>query len=233
MNRQSALGVVLLAFYFGFAALGCSGEVRLGCGNQVPIEFLLLVESGDCQNCTDLQFHSILSGSEGMAVSGSPLFLVESCELEELFVFPNVVILSISEQAFSRVKSGLERQELGSNRLLAVRVAGESEFSSLVRVTDLSESVPLLDLDSEEEIRMFLSLVQPSPDTVISSGHAIEKSNRSSIESLAGESQELLRRNERNFRVLSEMKRLVAAGGANSVEYKALLDELERGTSAD
>jgi hypothetical protein len=197
------------------------------------VEFYGVVADQDCEECESVAVQSSFTEASRVWSTKSPLFEIQRCGITQIFTYPDAVMLLLEPGEHARLYESEGVGQLTPSSLLVARVAGHEAGVSLLRAANLGRAVPLLDLDSTEEIERFMEAVGADDAAIMR--HATKVRDFTSGESgwpstsplPSLRSEGLVERSARQRPLLDELTRLAREGGTETPEYEASLKKLE------
>lgn len=217
----------------GIISAGCEGMSPDQCGNQMTIEFYGVGGDQGCAECESVAVQSDFIEANRVWIAKSPLFEIQRCGISQIFTYSDAVMLLLEPGEYARISDSEGVEQLAPSALLVARVAGNEAGASLLRAANLGRAVPLLDLDTTEEVDRFIEAV--GADDSAMTRHAAKVRDFTSDESGSPatsplpslRSEALVERSARQRPLLDELTRLAREGGTETPEYEAILKKLE------
>ena len=143
----------------GIISAGCEGMSPDQCGNQMTIEFYGVGGDQGCAECESVAVQSDFIEANRVWIAKSPLFEIQRCGISQILTYSDAVMLLLEPGEYARISDSEGVEQLAPSALLVARVAGNEAGASLLRAANLGRAVPLLDLDTTEEVDRFIEAV--------------------------------------------------------------------------
>jgi len=214
------------ALYVALAVVACGQSEGTRCGSSVAFQIYEIGPGKDCGDCELVSLSSIVTSKTELVIAKKPFITIDRCEIDRISAFTDAVSLQLTSLAHDRLSTSERLRSFSPEQLLAVRFENSPEIVSLLRARNIGLNIPLLDLDSQQEIDSFIERVGSS--AVVSVPEGVVRGTAVDVMSPAAvASKKLLEKEKRDQVYFDELKRLSENGMADSEAFKDILQRLE------